>query len=108
MKQETLKELHVYAEQAEVHQEDDRYADHESCMSGFVAKDEHTGQRADASADECKKQECPLRDAPSFADCPAFVCVVYEECDDIDRQQPERHKAHDILKSRQEHWRSTS
>ena len=95
-----LKELQVHAEQAEVYQKDDRYADHKSCMSCLVAKDEHTGQSANAAAEKCQKHECPLRDAPPLADCSALVCVVYKESDDIDRQQPERHKAHDILKSR--------
>ena len=91
--------LEIQAEQAEVQKQDDRYADHKSCMSGFMAKDEHSGKCADASADQCKKHECTLRDAPPFADCPALVCVIYEECDDIDRQQPERHEADDIMKN---------
>jgi hypothetical protein len=41
-----------------------------------------------------------------MADCPAFVGPVEEKADQVDDQEPDRHKVHDCMKKRQEHRNS--
>ena len=84
-------------------QKDTGNADGEFGMPGFVVIDQHAKQGTDGASGQGRQDEGPFRNPPLMADCPAFVGPVEEKADQVDDQEPDRHKVHDCMKKRQEH-----